>query len=341
VKRVFPFLALLILIDAFPLHLAASDCDDVHRASGERGTPAEKHFRPIFPTAEGENLLWAESSVLPKEWAQNGAALEDLVLSIAYRKSEAAALPQADRRKRESALDALEAKALVALSHLSPAEVRRAAERFWPHERRLDELMKLNELLLTIQDRAAANQLAQPQDVTYVGSPHSYYASSYSSFESYDRALAIPDGGTVVELGAGPLRGALYYAIKRPGVKLIGYELVASRVEAGRQAIRQLGTQLDHSIEQADLSRPDVPIADADGYILMHPFSYPTTENILAQLREKAERKNRTFRLVIFEYADVTRKVAQRQKWLKCEGHWAPRTGLKYGFSVFATQSPP
>jgi hypothetical protein len=212
--------------------------------------------------------------------------------------------------------------------------VKAELERWEPRDEVIDSLVGLDGRELLKQDMAQHGSERHGREETWIGTSHGFYGSSYRSFRAYDQALQIPRNGKVVDLGAGPFRAAVYYGTERRDVEVVGYELLESRVQAGKNIVRSLGTEDRARIFQKDLSKPDLQLETADGYILMNPFPASTAEKIFRDLKRVAEESRKPFRVLIFNMAQDTLRVAQRQAWLRLVE--TRRSGeAKYGFVVY------
>lgn len=228
----------------------------------------------------------------------------------------------------------------LALSHRMdslPVDKRRElVEQNLENDALVDVLAGLDEATLNDQEKQMYAHERFGQEKVWLGRGHTFYGSSYRSFESYDKALKIPRGGKVVDLGAGPLLAAPYYATRRPDVTLVGYEKIKPRVEAGNRVAERLGMGEKGRVHEKDLSQPDLDLEEGDGYILMNPFPEYTSKNILQHLRQIAEKNKKPFRILIFEDAYHALEQAQGQDWLKpVDVPEEVTAGATYKFSVF------
>lgn len=222
-------------------------------------------------------------------------------------------------------------------SKFSPSQrIAKIQEIFWSSsnpDSQIDDLIGLDAFALKTED--ALWEHHTKGEMAWINSTHGFYSSSYRSFPVYVDALDVPSHGTVAELGAGPFRAVIPLGVVRNDLKIVGYELVPSRVAAGQRIIDHFEIGDRAQIIEKNLSDPELNLVLADGYILMNPFPQRTSENIFQNLRRVAQRSEKKFRVLIYEHADDTLRVARQQTWLRMLGSWPKTSENKYGFSVF------
>ncbi len=102
-------------------------------------------------------------------------------------------------------------------------------------------------------------------------SRHSNWFTGYRELAQLIEALKLQAGDVVVDLGAGTGRLGLLLSVLRPDVSYVGIELVHTRVEAAKKAIRMLGVQNKVRFEQADLLDPYLKIPVGTHYYVYGP----------------------------------------------------------------------
>lgn len=224
----------------------------------------------------------------------------------------------------------------------SPEELRKAILPLI-HDRKntqVDALLRLDGNDLIQSDYAELISMSKNPSINnealWIGNSHQSYGSTYIDFKAYDQSMKTPKGGTVVDLGAGPFRAAVYYGIERPDVKIHGYEFFHSRVAAGQRVIEKLGIEENASIVQKDLSELDLKLIPANGYILMNPFPTSTSKNIFRAIKEAITPDGpANAKILIYNQARQTLQVARETPWLEYKETKPGFSGTKYGWQLF------
>ncbi len=107
--------------------------------------------------------------------------------------------------------------------------------------------------------------------------------TSYVDVQAALRAVALPEGGSIVDVGAGFGRPGFATALIRPDLAFLGYEIVPERVTEARRVAELHGfSKLDFRVQ--DLADPGFALPPADAYFFYDPVSGPTRHKLLDDL---------------------------------------------------------
>lgn len=122
---------------------------------------------------------------------------------------------------------------------------------------------------------------------TWVGLPIQSLMTPYAELLRMVEKLSPAPGTSITDLGAGYGRLGYITALRFPGVRYQGYELVPERVAEGLRIYGPLSGP-DFSLQVADLSLPQFRLPDADAHFIYDTGSHSTIRNIIAQIQLQA-----------------------------------------------------
>jgi hypothetical protein len=164
---------------------------------------------------------------------------------------------------------------------------------------------------------------ATPDQQLWIGLPVQAMLTPYTELRSMLARLAPLPGQTIVDLGAGYGRMGLVIARHHPGVRFVGYEYVAERVNAGGLAIAEqlamsssraeLRAEMYIELTQSDLAAPGFAPIPADTYFIYDYGTRAAIEKTLQDLRALA----RTRALTVIGRGRASRDAIERDHpWL-------------------------
>ena len=133
----------------------------------------------------------------------------------------------------------------------------------------------------------------------------------YVELRAILEVLALPDGATLVDLGAAYGRLGVVAALHFPTLACVGYEYVLERVLEGRRALSRVGGRA--TLERADLSARVFKPPEADAYFI---FDYGTREAIEKTLEDLRAIARRRAIAVVGRGRAIRDAVEHRERWL-------------------------
>lgn len=126
---------------------------------------------------------------------------------------------------------------------------------------------------------------SQSDQELWIGKDYQGIQTPYSELVEVIERVALSDGSTWVDLGAGYGRMGLVIAACFPKLRFRGYEFVQERVNEARRVFPEM------QIEQADLAAAGFEMPDAEGYFLYDFGTEAAIESVLEKLKHVARRQ--------------------------------------------------